>query len=139
MKKEERIDKYGEEKYEKLKGQMRRWTKGWRESNPEKVAALDHEKSRKGGKYYKRAKQYQMKGLPHEKTLVRQKHQRIWTPYKQIVAPNSELHHQWQMGTANYDGVALVERKQHRYGIVDVIQILEGKITLLTEEGVRRE
>ena len=152
MKKVEVIERLGEEEWERRLKSSRRWraenrdravdsTKQWRITNPEKVKKDNEvnnlETNRRGGKYYERHKQSQMVGIPHEKTLIRQKHQRRWTPLKRIIAPNSELHHQWQMGTANYDGVALVEKDQHRYGIIDVIQILEGEITLLTEEEIR--
>ena len=37
-------------------------------------------------------------------------------------------------GTARYMGIALVEKNAHRHGIVNVIEILEGQLTLLTEE-----
>lgn len=78
-----------------------------------------------------------MHGIPHEKELVRQKHGNLYRPYKKIIAPESQLHHQWVPGTAEYTGVALVEAKPHQYGYIDVIQILEGEITLLTEEAIR--
>ena len=39
--------------------------------------------------------------------------------------------------TARYMGVALVERNLHRHGIIRVIEILEGQITLLTEEETK--
>lgn len=39
-------------------------------------------------------------------------------------------------GTAKYTDVALVESNPHQYGYIDVIQILEGKITLLTEKEI---
>jgi len=32
--------------------------------------------------------------------------------------------------------LALVEKDQHMRGIIDVIEVLEGKITLLTEEAI---
>jgi len=79
-----------------------------------------------------------MTGLQHEKTLIRQKHQRIWNLYKQIIAPNSNLHHEWLPNTADFRGVALVDKEEHQHGIINPIAILEGKITLLTEEEIRR-
>lgn len=36
-----------------------------------------------------------------------------------------------------YDGVALVEADRYQHGIIDVIQILKGKITLLTEKEIK--
>lgn len=106
-------------------------------AHPEKVKALEREQNRKGGKYYERAKAHRLVGLPHARVLIRGMHRRIWTQYKQIIAPDSELHHEWIPETADYRGVALVEAKPHQYGIIDVIQILEGEITLLTEAEIR--
>ena len=147
---EEYIKKYGEEAYEKKLQQSR----DWQETHPEKVKEhhqkhnpnhnlknnpkTSQEISRKGGKYYEKHKLRHKEGLSGEKEKVRGKHQRIWTPYKKIIAPDSELHHQWQAGTANYDGVALVEKQQHQHGYIDVVQILEGEITLFTEAEVRK-
>ena len=144
MKKKEFIERRGKEAYEKLLEDNRQWeaanrdrhmetTRQWRAANPDRIKANGQERCRKGGKYYKRLKRYQMNGIPHEKGLVRAKHKRIWTPYKRIIAPDSQIHHQWLPNTANYTGVALVEKDQHQHGIIDVIQILEGEITLLTE------
>lgn len=109
----------------------------WRDANPEKVKMKSYAKDRKGGKYYEKKLEYNRTGLAGERNRVRAKHGRLWGPYKRIIAPDSVQHHQWRPGTAKYDGVALVEKDQHQYGIIDVIQILEGKITLLTEEEVR--
>ena len=111
----------------------------WGFNNPEKTKARQHEGNRKGGKYYEQQHKHQMNGIPHEKALVRGKHKRIWTPYKRIIAPESQIHHQWLPNTSKYRGIALVEKEQHIHGFVDVIQILEGEITLLTEEEVRNE
>ena len=97
--------------------------KRWKERNPEKVIAFN--------------RRYSSTGIPHEKRLVRGEHYRYWTPYKQIIAPDSQMHHEWLPGTADYRGMALVEKDQHMHGYVDVIQILEGKITLFTEEEIR--
>ena len=66
-------------------------------------------------------------------------HGNLWRKYKNIIAPESQIHHEWIPGTANYRGVALVEADQHMHGIVDVIEILEGKITLLTEDKVKEK
>ena len=149
MEKDACIRRFGKVTYEKRLRQSRDWkrkyseevnakTKGWRESNPEKVAALDHEKSRKGGKHYEHKIRYMMNGIPHEKDLVRFKHRHRYAPYKKIIAPETQIHHEWIPGTADFRGVALVEANSHQYGFIDVIQILEGEITLLTEEGIRQ-
>jgi hypothetical protein len=50
-----------------------------------------------------------------------------------------ELHHQWIPETADYTGLALVEAKPHKHGIIDVIQILEGAITVFSEKELREQ
>ena len=80
-----------------------------------------------------------MSGIPHAKNLIRKKHLKKWAPYKKIIAPASQLHHEWIPETADYRGMALVEKDQHLHGFIDVIQVLEGEITLLTESEIRRE
>ena len=115
----------------------------WYVNHPEKVIALNHinnrEISHKGGKYYEKHKLSHKEGLTGEKERVRQIHSRFYRPYKSMVDPEglTQIHHQWLPGTAEYTGIALVEKDQHMHGYVDVIQILEGEITLLTEEEVR--
>ena len=133
MKKEEIIQRYGAEEYER-RVQLRQ---DWRRDHPEREKVFDQEKSRKGGKRYEQRRQHRMIGTPHEKDLVRHKHQNRWTPYKQIIAPEAQLHHEWLPKTSTYRGVALVEKNKHVHGFIDVIQILEGEITLLTEKEVR--
>ena len=133
MKKEEYIKKYGKTNY---RIQVLQQSEDWRKSNQDKVKIQHQQQSRKGGKHYNRKRFYEMNGLPHARELIRKKHQYRWREYKQIIAPNSVLHHQWLLGTPDYIGVALVEKDQHQYGFIDVIQILEGEITLLTETEI---
>ena len=109
----------------------------WAERNPEKVKQLYRDQSCKGGKGYEHMLEYQRTGLRGERSKVRSKHRWKWLPYKQIIAPESQIHHEWIPETANYRGVALVEKDQHMHGIIDVIHILEGEITLLTEVEIR--
>lgn len=109
----------------------------WYKTHPEEVKQRNQEVDRKGGKYYEKHNTWRMQGIPHDRDLVRMKHRRKWRSYKQIIAPETQLHHQWLPDTANYRGVALVEKNQHMHGFIDVIQILEGEITLLTETEVR--
>lgn len=130
MKKEERISRYGEAAYESLKTHI----KDWRERNPDKVIADHRNQSNKGGKRYGLNLEYKTKGIQGEKNSTRTKHAKQFRPFKRIIAPNSQIHHEWIPATANYRGLALVEANQHRHGIIDVIIILQGKITLLTEE-----
>ena len=152
MNKEEFIRRRGVVAYEKKLQQGRDWAmrhrqqcreelkaknKEWSEKNPEKVIAYHLEANRKGGKRYEQQREYDSKGLPHDRKLVRMKHAHLYRPYKKIIASASQIHHQWLPDTANYTGLALVEADQHMHGYIDVIQILEGKITLFTEAEIR--
>ena len=160
---EERIKKYGivahkkhlqqirearEKHLEKSRAISREWkskhleevrakSREWNQNHPDEVKARTREHSRKGGKRYEQKRKYQSTGLPHERQLVRVKHSSRYRPYKSIIAPDSQIHHEWIPETADYRGVALVEKDQHQHGYIDVIQILEGEITLLSEEEVR--
>jgi len=133
LKNEERTRKYGKEQYEKWQQQIQIWNN----NNPKQIKQYQHETSRKGGKYYEAHERYASSGVQHLRNLLRSSHRQHYRPYKQIIAPKSQIHHEWIPSTADYRGAALVEADQHMHGFVDVIQILEGKITLLTEEEVR--
>lgn len=148
MKKEETIRRYGEAAYEKKLAYNKGWNKEysvkvresnrqWRINNPEKVKEHNHVDRGKGGKYHEQCSKYALIGLPYKRKLIRNKHWRRWTSYKRIIAPGSQLHHEWIPGTADFRGVALVEAYSHRQGFIDVIQILEGEITLSTEAEIR--
>jgi len=128
-------DKKEREKYSE---QIKRSYRNWYISNPEKREEGHHEHNRKGGKYYEWKLKYQRTGIPGERKKVRTKHGKQYRPYKAIIAPDSQLHHEWVPDTSEYRGVALVETNAHQYGIIDVIQILDGKITLLTEEQIKK-
>ena len=149
MKKEETIRRYGIEAYTKQLEQMqayqkkhqdeiKAYRKKQREKEPEKAITTNHESHRKGGKYYEHALEYNSTGIQGERNKIRLKHRGQWRPYKQLIAPDSQIHHEWVPNTAEYTGVALVEADAHQYGIVDVIEILDGKITLLTEAEIRK-
>ena len=121
--------------------ESKRRSREWGLKHPEKVKANNHEICHKGGKYYEKRLKYDSTGIRHERNLVRSKHKQRYRPYKKIIDPRglTQIHHQWQPETADYTGVALVEKDQHQYGFIDVIQILEGKITLLTEAEIQRK
>ncbi len=153
MNKEEFIRRYGEVAWGKMlhqsKGrnaqfrkehreEMNANLKEWRASNPDKVKADHHEEQRKGGRRYEKHLKYKTTGIPGEKERIRGKHNYYYRSCKRIVAPGSQLHHEWIANTPNYRGVALVEADPHRHGIIDPILILEGAITLLTEKGLGR-
>ena len=149
MKKVDFIAKYGEEAYAKRLERVRAWhrthLKGhrarervWRIANPDKQRGRNHETNRKGGKYYEWKLKYDHTGIPGEKYKIRTKHAKQYKPFKAIIAPESQIHHEWlNDGTAAYSGVALVEKDAHMHGFVDVIEILDGEIRLLTEEQIR--
>jgi hypothetical protein len=134
MKKEETIKRYGKEAYAKQLAQAQAYCK----EHPEQVIANHQEECRKGGKYYKHKLEHDQTGLRGDRNRIRVKHANQYRPYKYIIAPDSQLHHEWVPDTSEYRGVALVEAYQHMHGFVDVIEILEGKIALLTEEEVRK-
>lgn len=138
MKKEERIERYGEAAWEKHLQQGRDWKAQWRKANPDKVKTNNQEIHRKGGKYYEKKRIYDTTGLQGERHRIRVKHGSQYRLFKQIIAPDSEIQHEWLPGTANYRGVALVEEDPHRHGIIKVIKILEGEITLFTEKEIAK-
>ena len=148
MNKEETIKQHGEAAWENHLAQARAYNKAhreqakaavknWQEEHPEKVIADHQEQHRKGGKHYEKHLEYKQTGLQGEKNVIRMKHAKQYKPCKAIIAPESQLHHEWIPKTAEYRGVALVEKDQHMHGFVDVIKILDGEITLLTEEEVK--
>lgn len=97
------------------------------------------ESDRKGGKYYEKKREYDLSELRSERHKIRSNHEHKWQAYKNIIAPGSQLHHQWRPGTSEYSGLALVEADQHQHGIIDVIQILEGgEINVFTEKELQR-
>ena len=145
--KDDYITKYGEEAYARhlVQGGMwrknnpkmtREMIKAWAGRNLEKVIGYGRQRCRKGGEYYERELEYQRTGLRGERKRIRGKHGRKWREYKHIIAPDSVLHHQWRPNSAEYDGVALVEKDQHQHGFIDVIQIMEGEITLFSEKVI---
>ena len=138
MKKEEFIKKYGEERYEKFKEQISEWRKKYPASVRAHHQNWGRKHSRKDGQYHKEGRTYQTTGIPHAKNIIRSKHRDRWRQFKQIIAPESQIHHEWISGTSNYTGVALVEKDQHMHGFIDVIQILEGEITPLTEAAIAK-
>lgn len=114
-------------------------SKIWRENHPDKVITNNRNVWCKGGKYYNAKLQYNSTGLQGERNAIRHRHGKAYLPFKQIIAPKSQLHHQWLPNSAEYTGLALVEAGQHMHGFIDVIQILEGEITLLTEAAIAEQ
>lgn len=161
MKKAEFIARRGEEAYAKMLAQGRAWKEGhpeemkeswrkwgdahrealqkYRDAHQEEIKAYGREQCQKGGKRYNKYLIYKQTGLQGARNIVRNKHSRRWRKYKTIVAPDSQLHHEWVSETSDYRGLAIVEADQHMHGFIDVIEVLEGKITLLSEKDVRTE
>lgn len=110
----------------------------WCEANPEKVRATNQEQNRKGGKRYEDKLKYMRTGLQGERNKVRNKHNVRYRAAKQAT-PNSVLHDEWIYGTAKYRGLALVDKELHQRGIIKVIKVLEGEITLFTEKEIREQ
>lgn len=140
MKKIEFIKKYGKERYEEILKQTRDWNEmhkeeiiDWRETHRREQ---NKQQNQKDGKYYKKNLIKNRTGLRRERADVRCKHGKFYRPYKKIIDPEglTQLHHQWMSKTPKYQGVALVEKDQHMHGFIDVIQILEGEITLFIEQ-----
>ena len=149
MKKEDFIKRRGQAAYDKQLQQGRDWkawhheesnvqSRMWAVNNSERGKANDREKCRKGGKNYAHTLEYHKTGLQGEKNKIRSRHAHHYYRYKRLIAPASQIHHEWIPGTADFRGIALVEANQHMHGFVDVIKILNGKITLLTEKEVKR-
>ena len=124
-------------RYEEHRDERKVTDRKYREEHPKEVNASNREISCKGGKYYDKHLIYEHTGLRGERNKIRMKHADKYRQYKMIIAPDSQLHHEWIPATAEYRGVALVEADQHMHGFVYVIEILDGKITLLTEEEVK--
>ena len=145
MNKEETIKRYGEAAWQKHLAQRRAYKKAhrkqlnaYRKNHPEEAKVSNQEQDRKGGRRYAKKLEYMHTGLQGDRNKVRYKHGRQYRPYKQIIAPDSQIHHEWIPNTSEYKGVALVEKDAHMHGFVDVIQIIDGEITLLTEEEVKK-
>ena len=114
------------------------YAKKWRDANPDKAKAMQHEVNRKGGKYYEKKLIYMATGIQGGRHIIRNKHAYYYRAIKQAT-PNSVLHHEWIPGTAKYRGVALVEKEAHENGIIKVIKVLEGQITIFTEKEIKEE
>lgn len=113
-------------------------SKEWRKNNIEKVKVYGQELGRKGGKRYEKFLEYQRTGLQGERNYIRHKHAKLYYEIRKAT-PNSVLHHEWIPGTAEYRGAALVNKELHQRGVIKVIKLLEGKITLFTEKEIKKE
>ena len=131
--KDDYIAKYGQDAYDRKS----LWNRNWSEANPELVKIRHQRRGRKGGEHYQKQLRYFHTGLQGKRNVVRGTHARRYREYKKIIAPDSQLHHQWRRESAGYDCVALVEKNQHMHGVIDVIRVLEGEVTLFTEKAIR--
>ena len=109
MKKEEIIKRYGPEEYKRRLAKNRTRTpaqrdvakalaNAWHTAHPEEVKRHNDQICHKYGKRYQKHLGYMRSGLPGERHRIRIKHGKLWGRYKQIVAPESEIHHLWVPG-----------------------------------------
>lgn len=124
------------EKEKKIKNL--RSVRRYQSRNPDKVVENNQASSHKGGKRYAKKQNYKQTGVQCKRNSIRSTHSNKWRQYKCIIAPESQIHHEWLPDTAEYRGVALVEANQHMHGIIDVIRILKGEITLSTEKDIKK-
>lgn len=137
MKKENFIKKYGEKKYQEQMELHKVWVERHPVQFQANVRKQSREQNHKGDKFYAAKLRYKRTGTQGKRSQIRTKHGNFYRVYKQIIAPESQIHHEWIPGTPNFRGVALVEKDKHLHGFIDVIRILEGVITLLTEAEIR--
>ena len=137
MNKIEFIARYGEGAYIALKARNLKSTKKYQLANPNKVTENHRVTSHKGGKRYAKKQKYKQFGVQGDRNKIRSRDSGKWRPFKKIIAPDSQLHHEWLPGSAKYTGLALVDAEQHIHGYIEVIKIFEGTITLLTEEDIK--
>ena len=143
------VKEWRTEHREKAKAYCKQWhaqhreeansiSQAWYAANQDKAKENSQEANRKGGKYYAHKQNYMKTGLQGERNIIRTKHQKQYYAIKQATS-NSVFHHEWIFGTARYRGVALVDKGAHENGIIKVIKVLEGKITLFTEKEIREQ
>jgi hypothetical protein len=138
MKDKEKQKEYDRKRYITQKEDRDAKNKIWARLHPEAYALYHRQWQRKGGSHYLQTRIYERTGLRCERNRIRRRHGFQYRKYKRFFAKDSELHHQWIPKTAKYRGVALAEKDAHQHGVIDVIQILEGEITLFTEELICR-
>jgi len=100
-----------------------------------RIKEISMNQSRKGGKYYEHMLQYERIGLRRERKIVRNRHRLRWNKHKGNWFTETEIHHEWLEGTANYRGIAIVDKTEHQHGIINPIEILEGTVGLIEIGG----
>lgn len=118
-------------RYKEHSKEGREYAKKWREEHPDEVIQQQRERGRKGGKYYQQMLEHNKTGVIGKRNVIRATDRRKWRRYKQIIAPESEIHHEWIEGTAEYRGIAIVDKSEHRHNIIKPIVVLCGEITLI--------
>jgi hypothetical protein len=133
MKKEEYIRKYGPAAWEerlsktrrtRVKNKVDKGLKIKNESNKgnqtdQQESLRDQWKKENGAKFRSRLNECVLQ----ERNKIRQAHHAKWG------SADFDIHHEWSEDTADYRGVALVERTPHRHGVIKVVIPLEGVIT----------
>jgi len=135
MKKTETIRRRGLKAYERDLS----LSKIWARSNPERTREYARRRNRPGGKYYMSVLRKNTEGLRHERANRRGRDGAKYRHFKKFIDPlgQTQVHHSWYVASAECEGVALVEKNQHQHGFIDVIEILEGEITVFTEQELR--
>lgn len=134
--KESRLEyfrEYQREYYKENKEEISENRRLWYENNPEKVKQRGSEQCRKGGKRYEKMLEYEGIGLRKERSSIRRRDRKRWKRFKDIIASDTEVHHEWIPGTAKYNGIALVDKSEHQHGMINPVLILEGEIKLMEE------
>lgn len=134
MKKEEIIKQYGIEEYQRQLEDNKERTATWSRNNIKKVEEAKRERMNKGGKYYQNILKYNRSGIQKSRRKIRNRDARRWKKYKGNWLTETEIHHCWIPGTAQYNGIALVDKMEHQHRIINPIEILEGIIILMEAE-----
>ena len=127
-----RYNKQRVERRKKYNEEVNAIEQRWKKSNLEKdKAKKDRERVlryTKGGDKYEENCEYRRTGIQGERNKIRRRDRRTWQPFKNFIALDTEVHHAWIKGTANYNGVAIVDKSEH--GIINPILILENSILI---------
>lgn len=134
MKKQEMIDRYGEEWYNEHRLEpAKKWVREHREEHAEYNRKYRQEHREEKIKYQKKywGAKADPDSIPHKRQLIRARDNRRYNPIRQFWSHlKTDIHHEWIPDTADYMFIALVERSKHQYGIIDPICILEGEVAV---------
>jgi hypothetical protein len=92
-------------------------------------------RNRKGGESYDTYKKYNVTGIRGKRTRVRAIDGKNWRPFKKIIAPETEVHHLWKDGSAEFFGLAIVDISITRIH-EDAEVMLDGYFNIGAKTGV---